>query len=85
VGSAPSGNGFLVTLDEDCVAKNHVCFELSHNEVGGTTVTMFDLHGLLDVDGDIFLDEGMIFVTDNYAIKPSDNAYVAITFIEDES
>jgi hypothetical protein len=85
VGSNPSGDGFLVTLDEEGVAKNRVRFELSHNKVGGTTVTMHDLGATFGptVNGELFIEEDMICITKNSTIELSDDAHVAITFSED--
>jgi serine/threonine protein kinase len=85
VGSDPSGNGFLVTLDEVGVTENHVRFELSHNKVSGTTVTMHVLMAPFDleVNGETLMDADIICIADDSVIKLSDDAHVAVTFTKD--
>jgi hypothetical protein len=87
VGSEPSGDGFLVTLDEKGVEKNHVRFELSHNAVSGTTVTLHDLGAPfgLGVNEDVFLEQDIICITDNSVIKLSNDVHIAVTFIEENN
>jgi hypothetical protein len=72
-------------LDELGVTENHVRFELSHNKVSGTTVTVHVLMAPFDleVNGETLMDADIICIADDSVIKLSDDAHVAVTFTKD--
>lgn len=84
IGSKPSGEAYLIALDEPGVAENHVQLELVCSKSSGTWVRVYDLGSTfgLEINDKTVIEKEMVPISNDSIIRLSDQASVSVTFMD---